>query len=81
MDLQLNGKKAIVTGGSAGIGLAIVRLLAEEGALVTVPGRNGKKLKEALAPLRGTVHAFEADLGTAEGPGSSSRRCRRPTFL
>jgi NAD(P)-dependent dehydrogenase (short-subunit alcohol dehydrogenase family) len=31
MDLQLKGKKAIVTGGSAGIGLAIVRLLAEEG--------------------------------------------------
>jgi NAD(P)-dependent dehydrogenase (short-subunit alcohol dehydrogenase family) len=35
MDLQLKGKTAIVTGGSAGIGLAIARLLAEEGAEIT----------------------------------------------
>ena len=67
MDLQLKGKKAIVTGGSGGIGLAIVRLLAEEGVEVTVPGRNGKKLRDAIASLPGTVHAVEADLGTAEG--------------
>ena len=38
MDLQLNGKSAIVTGASAGIGLAIARVLAEEGVHVTVPG-------------------------------------------
>jgi NAD(P)-dependent dehydrogenase (short-subunit alcohol dehydrogenase family) len=35
MDLQLKGKTAIVTGGSAGIGLAIARLLVEEGVEVT----------------------------------------------
>ena len=34
MDLELNGKVAVVTGGSKGIGLAIVRMLAEEGARV-----------------------------------------------
>jgi NAD(P)-dependent dehydrogenase (short-subunit alcohol dehydrogenase family) len=67
MDLKLKGKKAIVTGGSAGIGLSIARLLAEEGVEVTIPGRNGKKLREAIASLPGAVHAVEADLGTSEG--------------
>jgi NAD(P)-dependent dehydrogenase (short-subunit alcohol dehydrogenase family) len=67
MDLQIKGKKAIVTGGSAGIGLAVARMLAEEGVEVTVPGRNSDKLRQAIAPLRGIVHALEADLGTAEG--------------
>jgi len=67
MDLQLKGKTAIVTGGSAGIGLAVARLLAEEGVEVTIPGRNGKRLKEAIASLPGAVHTVEADLTTAKG--------------
>jgi 3-oxoacyl-[acyl-carrier protein] reductase len=69
VDLQLNGKKAIVTGGSAGIGLAVVRLLAEEGVEVTIPGRNSKKSNEAIASLPGVVHGIEADLGSKEGAG------------
>jgi NAD(P)-dependent dehydrogenase (short-subunit alcohol dehydrogenase family) len=44
MDMQLKGQKAIVTGGTAGIGLAIARALSEEGVEVTIPGRNSKKL-------------------------------------
>ena len=67
MDLQLRGKKAIVTGGSAGIGLAVARMLAEEGVEVVVPGRDGKKLNQATASLPGVVHGIETDLGTAEG--------------
>ena len=67
MELQLKGKKAIVTGGSAGIGLAVARLLAEEGVEVTIPGRNAKKLEAAVASLPGNVHVVEADLGTADG--------------
>jgi NAD(P)-dependent dehydrogenase (short-subunit alcohol dehydrogenase family) len=67
MDLQLQGKTAIVTGGAAGIGLAIARLLAEEGVEVAIPGRNRKKLNEAIASLPGTVRGVEADLATAEG--------------
>jgi NAD(P)-dependent dehydrogenase (short-subunit alcohol dehydrogenase family) len=67
MDLQLKGKQAIVTGGSAGIGLAVARLLAEEGVEVTIPGRDTKKLGQAIAPLRGTLRPVETDLGTADG--------------
>jgi len=67
MDLQLKGKTAIVTGGSAGIGLAVAHLLAEEGVEVTIPGRNGKRLREAIASMPGTVHDVEADLATTEG--------------
>jgi NAD(P)-dependent dehydrogenase (short-subunit alcohol dehydrogenase family) len=65
--VQLQGKTAIVTGGSAGIGLAIARLLAEEGVEVTIRGRNRQKLHEAIASLRGTVYGIEADLGTSAG--------------
>jgi NAD(P)-dependent dehydrogenase (short-subunit alcohol dehydrogenase family) len=67
MDLQLKGKKAIVTGGTAGIGLAIARVLTEEGAEITIPGRNTKKLSEAVSSLPGNARGIEADLATAEG--------------
>jgi NAD(P)-dependent dehydrogenase (short-subunit alcohol dehydrogenase family) len=67
LDLQLKGKKAIVTGGSAGIGLAVAQLLADEGLEVIIPGRNRKKLDRAIASLEGAVRGIEADLGTAEG--------------
>jgi len=67
MDLQLKGKKAVVTGGTAGIGLAIVATLAQEGAEITIPGRSIKKVNEAIATLGGSVRGIEADLATAEG--------------
>ncbi len=67
MDLQLKGKTAIVTGGSAGIGLAIVQSLAQEGVTVYVPGRNRQKLDEAFAGFPFPVHKIISDPGTAEG--------------
>ncbi|HEY2040332.1 MAG TPA: SDR family oxidoreductase [Edaphobacter sp.] len=66
MDLQLKGKTAIVTGGSAGIGLAITKALAAEGVTVTVPGRSKDKLDKALAGIS-NVKPIVADPGTAEG--------------
>ncbi|TKD43493.1 SDR family NAD(P)-dependent oxidoreductase, partial [Azotobacter chroococcum] len=51
MDLQLNGKTAIVTGATAGIGLAIARTLASEGAAVTITGRSRDKLDAAVAEI------------------------------
>ena len=67
MDLQLKQRKAIVTGGTAGIGLAIVKALLAEGAHVVVPGRSQAKLDQALPGDDGAVQKVVADLGTAEG--------------
>lgn len=69
MNLQLKGKTAIVTGGTAGIGLAIVKALTAEGVIVTVPGRTQDKLDKALAGLQ-NVKGVVADPATAEGAAS-----------
>ncbi len=73
MDLKLKGKTAIVTGGTAGIGLSIVQALAAEGVHVTVPGRTEAKLEQALKGLT-HVRAIVADPATAEGAASLIRQ-------
>lgn len=71
MDLKLNGKTALVTGATAGIGLEIARTLAVEGAAVTLTGRSRPKLDAALASIRASggerVTGVLADAATAEG--------------
>ncbi len=67
MDLKLMGKSAIVTGSTAGIGLAIARRLAEEGVAVTITGRSQAKLDAAAAQIGGAVNPVLADPATAEG--------------
>ena len=63
MDLGLDGKVAVVTGASKGIGLAITRALADEGALV-VAGARGTDTIERLE----RVTAVPVDLASADGP-------------
>ncbi len=53
MDLQLKGKRALVTGGSKGIGKAIARVLAEEGADVALLARNVEALTLAATEIAG----------------------------
>jgi NAD(P)-dependent dehydrogenase (short-subunit alcohol dehydrogenase family) len=72
MDLQLTGKKALVTGSTAGIGFAIASLLAKEGAAVVVNGRSQGRVEEAVRRVKGEnkdaqVTGVAADLGTREG--------------
>ncbi|MEG3087002.1 SDR family NAD(P)-dependent oxidoreductase [Sphingomonas sp. PB4P5] len=69
MDLKLTGKTALVTGSTAGIGLAIAKRLAAEGVEVVITGRTQDKLDAAAADVAtvGAVRAVLADAGTAEG--------------
>ncbi len=66
MDLQLAGKVALVSGSTAGIGLAIASALAKEGAEVIVNGRTQPRVDEAVK-RSGAKHGVAADLGTEEG--------------
>jgi NAD(P)-dependent dehydrogenase (short-subunit alcohol dehydrogenase family) len=72
MDLGLRGKAAVVSGSTAGIGLAIATALAAEGAKVVVNGRTEARIDAALDKIRQRVANAElrgvaADLGTANG--------------
>ncbi|MEG4291977.1 SDR family oxidoreductase [Microcoleus sp. C2C3] len=72
MDLQLSDKVALVSGSTAGIGLAIATTLAEEGATVIVNGRTQERVNHALEILEQSVpnakvQGIAADLGTKAG--------------
>jgi NAD(P)-dependent dehydrogenase (short-subunit alcohol dehydrogenase family) len=66
MNLQLEGKSALVTGSTAGIGLAIATVLAKEGAAVIVNGRTQERVDQAVR-ASGALHGIAADLGTESG--------------
>lgn len=70
MDLMLNGKRALVTGSSSGVGAAIARVLAEEGCEVVIHGRNPARLYDTAEALRQTgslIHEVTGDLTTPDG--------------
>lgn len=74
MDLELHGKRVLVSGSTAGIGFAIAEALAREGASVIVNGRSEERVAAAVAVLRrassprdAEPRGVAADLGTAAG--------------
>ncbi len=72
MHIDLSNKLAVVSGSTAGIGLAIARGLAQAGAEVVVNGRTQERVDQALATLRAELpqarlQGVAADLGNAAG--------------
>ena len=74
MDLQLTGKKVLITGASKGIGLSCARVFAREGALPVIVARSAEALAAAAKALQGEtgvlVRTIAADLSR---PGSAAR--------
>jgi NAD(P)-dependent dehydrogenase (short-subunit alcohol dehydrogenase family) len=79
MDLQLTGKLALVTGSTAGIGLAIAQMLAAEGARVIINGRTDARVSEASAHIQAAhphaqLQSLALDLTTAEAATETTHR-------
>jgi NAD(P)-dependent dehydrogenase (short-subunit alcohol dehydrogenase family) len=79
MNLELDGKRALVTGSTAGIGYAIAEALAREGAHVIVNGRTERRVEQALTTIRTSqpqakVEGLAADLGNVDGVRAAIQR-------
>jgi NAD(P)-dependent dehydrogenase (short-subunit alcohol dehydrogenase family) len=79
MKIELKGRRAVVTGSTAGIGFAIAEGLARAGALVVINGRGEERVAAALKDLRLRLPQAEfdgvaADLSTAEGSSKLASR-------
>lgn len=79
MDLGLTGKRAVVSGSTAGIGFAIAKGLAAEGAEVIVNGRSADSVARAVDRIRQAVPGaalvgVAADLGTVDGVSALTRQ-------
>ncbi len=64
---RLDGKVALITGGTSGIGLATARLFIAEGARVIVVGRKQSKLDAAVRELGSSAQGISADIGSVAG--------------
>lgn len=86
MDLQTSGKRALITGSTAGIGFAIACELAHEGVAVTVNGRSPERVAEAVRRLRdqvpgAVVSGVAADLACAAGVAALIQSCPATDML
>jgi NAD(P)-dependent dehydrogenase (short-subunit alcohol dehydrogenase family) len=79
MDLNLRNRRALVSGSTAGIGLAIARALANEGARVVINGRLQASVDDIVAKLKsetaGDVAGFAGDLSKATVAEALARQC------
>ena len=73
---RLQGKRALITGGSSGIGLETARAFLSEGARVAITGSNPDTLAEAVAALGGGVVAIRGDAGDVAGQARIAQNVR-----
>ncbi|MFM7892625.1 MAG: SDR family NAD(P)-dependent oxidoreductase, partial [Actinomycetota bacterium] len=74
MNISLQGKVALVTGASRGIGKAIARQYAAAGAKVMISSRKEDALRAAAKEMTGDVEVFAANAGDVERPETLQRR-------
>jgi len=79
MNLQLEDKLALVSGSTAGIGFAIAKALAAEGARVIVNGRTDERVQEALASIRADIpsaklEGLALDFSKADAAAEAAQR-------
>ena len=78
---KLEGKVAVITGGSSGIGLATAKRFMDEGAHVVITGRREKELKEAAASIKTNVTTVVSDVSRLEDGAErpqNPRQCDEP---
>lgn len=78
---ELTGYRALVTGGTAGIGLACADQLARAGATVTITGRDAGRGRAAAATLGRAVRFVQADLADLESVKSLAEQCDNTDIL
>jgi len=86
MDLQISGKRALVSGSTKGIGFAIACELAREGASVVLNGRKPQDVADAVSRLKTAIPSADAkgiaaDLSTAEGSQVLLTACPQADIL
>jgi NAD(P)-dependent dehydrogenase (short-subunit alcohol dehydrogenase family) len=86
MNIDLSGKRAIITGSTAGIGFAIAKGLAQSGAAVVINGRTAHKVDEAKKRLAAEVagakiEGIAADLASTEGVAAFLKRAGQADIL
>lgn len=85
MDLGIKGKKALVNGGSAGLGRGCAMALAGEGAELFISARNQTRLQQAAEDMRRTtgaiIHTIAADHSTEAGREAILSACPDPDIL
>jgi NAD(P)-dependent dehydrogenase (short-subunit alcohol dehydrogenase family) len=79
MKLNLENKKALVTGSTKGIGFAVAKQLAEEGAFVILNGRTEDNVKHALQQVKdklpgAKIEGFAGDVATQQGADQLLKR-------
>lgn len=81
MDLQIQGRRALVLGASRGLGAAIARTLAAEGVHVLAAGRTAERLQAVVSEIQaagGSAEAFPLDLADEAGLGAALDRLAGP---